>query len=90
MRGNTPDQIKAYGCGLLSSYGELVHSIEDPSVQRHPLQLAWVMNDFGQLFEMVGELESWMKAGKLDNVTPGFRQMSEADAQSFLDASLSR
>jgi len=90
MRGNTPDQIKAYGCGLLSSYGELVHSIEDPSVQRHPLQLAWVMNDFGQLFEMVGELESWMKAGKLDNVTPGFRQMSEADVQSFLDASLPR
>jgi len=90
MRGYTPDQIKAHGSGLLSSYGELVHSIEDPSVQRHPLQLAWVMNDFKQLFETVGELESWMKAGKLDNVTPGFRQMSEADAQSFLDASLPR
>ncbi len=106
MRGNGPNDIKAYGSGLLSSYGELVHSIEHDSVQRHPLQLEWVINqhfeidhyqpllfivqDFDQLFDMVGQLETWMKSGKLDNVTPGFRQMSEADAQSFLDASLSR
>lgn len=106
MRGSGSDDIKVYGSGLLSSYGELVHSIEDPSVQRHALQLEWVINqhfeidhyqpllfivqDFEQLFDMVGELESWMKSGKLDNVTPGYRQMSEADAQSFLDASLSR
>lgn len=106
MRGERPSEIKAYGSGLLSSYGELVHSIEDASVQRYPLQLEWVINqhfeidhyqpllfivdDFDQLFELVGELESWMIAGKLDNVTPGYRQMSEADAQSFLNASLAR
>ncbi len=106
MRGTKAGEIKAYGSGLLSSYGELVHSIDDPSAQRYPLQLEWVVNqhfeidhyqpllfivdDFDQLFALVGELEAWMKAGKLDNVTPGYRQMSEADAQSFLDASLAR
>ena len=31
-----------------------------------------------------------MKAGKLNNVTPGYRQMSEADAPSFLETSLAR
>ncbi len=106
MRSESPGEIKAYGSGLLSSYGELVHSIESPALQRYPLQLEWVVNqhfeidhyqpllfivdDFDQLFELVGELESWMKAGKLDNVTPGYRQMSEADVQSFLTASLAR
>jgi hypothetical protein len=28
-----------------------------------------------------------MKDGKLDNVTPGWRDMSEADVESFLQAS---
>ncbi|MEP6494949.1 MAG: phenylalanine 4-monooxygenase [bacterium] len=106
MRGRTRDEVKVYGSGLLSSYGEIVHSVEHPSVQRYPLQLEWVVNqhfeidsyqpllfivdDFDHLFELVGELETWMRAGRLDNVTPGSRQMSEADAQSFLEASLAR
>jgi phenylalanine-4-hydroxylase len=106
MRGSAPEELKVYGSGLLSSYGEIVHSVEDPSVQRYPLQLEWVINqhfeidhyqpllfvvdDFEHLYDLVGQLESWMKAGKLDNVTPGWRQMSEADVQSFLTASLNR
>lgn len=106
MRGSAPGEIKAYGSGLLSSYGELAHSIEHDSVQRYPLQLEWVVNqhfeidhyqpllfiveDFDQLFELVGELEAWMKSGRLDNVTPGYRAMSDADVQSFLTASLAR
>ena len=106
MRGNARGEVKAYGSGLLSSFGELSSSIESPSVQRYPLQLEWVVNqhfeidhfqpllfivdDFDHLFTLVNDLESWMRAGKLDNVTPGYRDMSEADAQSFLTASLSR
>jgi hypothetical protein len=30
-----------------------------------------------------------MKSGRLDNVTPGWRDMSEADVERFLTASLS-
>ena len=102
MRGPTPGDLKVYGSGLLSSYGEIVHCVDHDSTQRHPLQLEWVINqhfeidhyqpllfivnDFDHLYELVGQLESWMTAGKLDNVTPGYRQMSEADAQSFLEA----
>jgi phenylalanine-4-hydroxylase len=103
MRGVRPGEHKAYGSGLLSSYGELAHCIEAPGVQRYPIQMEWVVNqhfeidhyqpllfvvnDFDHLFELVGELERWMKDGKLDNVTPGWRDMSEADVKSFLEAS---
>ncbi len=103
MRGSGNRDVKAYGSGLLSSYGELVHCIESPSVQRYPIQMEWVVNqhfeidhfqpllfivdDFDHLFALVGELERWMKNGKLDNVTPGWRDMSEADVRSFLEAS---
>lgn len=106
MRGQRAEELKVYGSGLLSSYGEIVHCVDSETTQRHPLQLEWVINqhfeidhyqpllfivnDFDHLYELVGQLEAWMKAGKLDNVTPGYRQMSEADAQSFLEASLAR
>ncbi|WP_373062025.1 phenylalanine 4-monooxygenase [Gemmatimonas sp.] len=106
MRGQRAEELKVYGSGLLSSYGEIVHCVDSATTQRHPLQLEWVINqhfeidhyqpllfivnDFDHLYELVGQLEAWMRAGKLDNVTPGYRQMSEADAQSFLEASLAR
>ncbi|HVX88416.1 MAG TPA: phenylalanine 4-monooxygenase, partial [Gemmatimonadales bacterium] len=75
----TPDGkgLKAYGSGLLSSFGELQHCIESPEVQRYPVQLEWVVNQyfeidhyqpllfivdsFDHLFHLVGELEQWMK-----------------------------
>src|SRR3954452_132756 len=38
------NDISVYGSGLLSSYGEIQHSIESPDVQRYPLQLEWVVN----------------------------------------------
>lgn len=104
MRGERPGQLKAYGSGLMSSYGEIEHCIESPDVQRHPIQMEWVVNQhfeidhyqpllfvvdgFDHLFELLGQLERWMKDGKLNNVTPGWRDMSEADVKSFLDASL--
>ncbi|HWZ60739.1 MAG TPA: phenylalanine 4-monooxygenase [Gemmatimonadaceae bacterium] len=92
--------LKVYGSGLLSSYGEIAHSIESPNVQRYPFQLEWVINQsfeidryqpllfyvesFEHLFDLVGQLEAWMKAGKLDHVAPGEPDMNELDVQSFL------
>ncbi|MGH7533128.1 MAG: phenylalanine 4-monooxygenase [Gemmatimonadales bacterium] len=103
MRGTRPGELKVYGSGLLSSFGEIAHAIDSPMVQRFPVQLEWVINQyfeidhyqpllfvvdsFDHLFELVGQLDRWMKEGKLDNVSPGEPSMSEADVRSFLDAS---
>lgn len=95
--------ICVYGSGLLSSYGEIQHSIESPEVQRYPLQLEWVINQgfeidhyqpllfivnsFDHLYEAVHQLELWMKDGKLNNVAPGEPAVNETDLKSFLNAS---
>jgi phenylalanine-4-hydroxylase len=100
MRGSRG--ICAYGSGLLSSYGELEHAIESQEVQRHPLQMEWVINQgaeidhyqpllfivdsFDHLFELVDRLERWMRDGRLDNVAPGLPEIHESDLRSFLDA----
>ena len=102
MRGPKPGELKVYGSGLLSSYGEIAHCVESPLVQRYPIQLEWVVNQyfeidhyqpllfvvdsFEHLFDLVGQLETWMKAGKLDNVVGGEPGVSEADLKSFMDA----
>lgn len=94
--------IRAYGSGLLSSYGELEHAIESSEVQRYPLQLEWAINQvaeidhyqpllfivesFDHLFEMVNRLERWMREGKLDNVGPGLPEVNEGDLRSFMEA----
>jgi phenylalanine-4-hydroxylase len=93
-------ELKVYGSGLLSSYGEIAHAIESPDVQRFPFQIEWVVNQafeidhyqpllfvvdsFDHLFALVTELEKWMLAGKLDNVAPGEPAVSETDLASFL------
>ncbi|HEX6926643.1 MAG TPA: phenylalanine 4-monooxygenase [Longimicrobiaceae bacterium] len=100
MREN--GRLKVYGSGLLSSYGEIEHSVESPEVQRFPFQLEWVINQsfeidhyqpllfvvegFDHLFELVGELEKWMMKGRLDNVAPGEPAVSALDLESFLEA----
>jgi len=104
MKGEKPGELKAYGSGLLSSYGELEHCIESPDVQRVPFQLEWVVNQyfeidhyqpllfvvdsFDHLFSEVGRLTEWVKAGKLDNVSPGEPAISESDLASFLGATV--
>jgi phenylalanine-4-hydroxylase len=98
-------ELKVYGSGLLSSYGEIAHAIESPDVQRYPFQLEWVINQsfeidryqpllfyvesFEHLFELVGELETWMKAGKLNHVALGEPTVNEIDITSFLQGSKS-
>jgi phenylalanine-4-hydroxylase len=100
MRG--PHGTCAYGSGLLSSFGELEHAISSVEVQRFPLQMEWVINQvaeidhyqpllftvesFEHLFDLVDQLERWMREGKLDNVAPGLPEVHESDLRSFLDA----
>ncbi|MEY4701308.1 MAG: hypothetical protein RL326_1495 [Pseudomonadota bacterium] len=96
--------IKVYGSGLLSSYGEIEHCIESPDVQRYPIQLEWVVNQhfeidhyqpllfivdsFDHLFSLIDELERWLKDGRLNNVAPGEPSIGDADIESFLTAKI--
>ncbi len=96
--------LRVYGSGLLSSYGEITHSIESPDVQRYPIQLEWAVNQyfeidhyqpllfivdsFDHLFSLVDELEKWVKDGKVNNVSPGEPFVSDSDVESFLTAKL--
>jgi phenylalanine-4-hydroxylase len=95
-------QLKVYGSGLLSSIGELEHSVESDKVQRFPIQLEWVINQyfeidhyqpllfyidsFDHLFQLVDELERWLLEAKLDNVAPGEPLVNPEDLNSFLEA----
>ena len=89
---------------LIGSHGEIAHAIEAPEVQRFPIQLEWAINQafkidhyqpllfivdsFDHLFGLVDQLETWMKAGKLNNVAEGEPIVNEEDLKSFLHASL--
>jgi phenylalanine-4-hydroxylase len=100
MKGN--GDVKVYGSGLLSSFGEIQHAIESPEVQRFPIQLEWAINQgfaidhyqpllfvvdsFDHLFSLVDRLEKWMREGKLNNVAPGEPEVNEADLLSFIHA----
>jgi len=102
MRGTAPGELKVYGSGLLSSYGEIAHAIESPTVQRFPLQLEWVVNQyfeidhyqpllfvvdsFEHLYAEIERLIEWVREGRLDHVSPGEPAISEADLRSFLVA----
>lgn len=104
MRSKDQKDLKVYGSGLLSSYGEIEYCVESPEVQRYPIQLEWVINQyfeidhyqpllfivdsFDHLFDLVGELEKWMKDGRLNNVSPGEPEVNEEDLKSFLHASV--
>jgi len=96
------DGLRVYGSGLLSSFGEIEHSIASPNVQRYPLQLEWAINQafeidhyqpllfivdsFDHLFSLVDQLEKWMRQGKLSNVAPGEPSVNERDLKSFTEA----
>jgi len=94
--------LRVYGSGLLSSFGEIERAIISPEVQRFPMQLEWVINQhfeidhyqpllfvvdsFDHLFELINQLHQWLADGRLDNVSPGEPQINEADLKSFLEA----
>jgi phenylalanine-4-hydroxylase len=95
-------ELKVYGSGLLSSFGEIERAIESAEVQRYPFQLEWVVNQyfeinhfqpllfvadsFDHLYREIDRLEEWMKCGKLNNVSPGEPEVNESDLESFLNA----
>jgi phenylalanine-4-hydroxylase len=94
--------LKAYGSGLLSSYGELAHAIEAADVERRPFEIERVVNQpfdidhyqprlfvvdsFEHLYALADELEDWIVQGRLDAVAPGEPAVSEGDLRSFLEA----
>jgi phenylalanine-4-hydroxylase len=98
--------LRVYGSGLLSSYGEIEHAITSRAVQRYPIQVEWAINQafeidhyqpilfvvdsFDHLFQLVKQLEQWMKEGKLSHVAPGEPSIDEMDLKSFLEAVGSR
>ncbi len=93
-------KLCVYGSGLLSSAGEIVHSIEAPEVQRFPFQLEWVINQsfeidrfqpllfvidsFEHLYDEVHQLEKLLLTGKLDYIAPGEPGVDEKDLTAFL------
>jgi phenylalanine-4-hydroxylase len=97
------NELKVYGSGLLSSFGEIGHAIKADEVQRYPMQLEWVINQafeidryqpllfivdsFDHLFSLVDELEKWTRAGKLNLVAAGEPAVNEQDLRSFLETS---
>jgi phenylalanine-4-hydroxylase len=98
---SSSEGLRVYGSGLLSSFGEIEHAIESPDVQRSPLQLEWAIHQgfeinhyqtllftvqsFDHLFQLVGQLERWMKEGRLNHVAPGEPTVNESDLRSFLE-----
>jgi phenylalanine-4-hydroxylase len=94
--------LKAYGSGLLSSFGELAHAIESPTVERRPFQIEQVVNQpfeidhyqpllyvvdgFDHVYALADELEDWIVQGRLDDVAGGEPAVSEEDLRSFLEA----
>jgi phenylalanine-4-hydroxylase len=100
--GDAEGALKVYGSGLLSSFGEIANAIESPEVERRPFDIAEVVNQpfeidhyqprlyivdsFDHLYALVSELEAWIQAGKLDDVTGGEPAVSESDLASFLRA----
>jgi phenylalanine-4-hydroxylase len=99
-----PGHVRAYGSGLLSSYGELAHAVDSPLVQRAAAQPEWIVNqyfeidhyqpllfvieDFEHLYYLVHDLERRLDAGLLDNLAEGEPAVDEVDLKSFLDAAL--
>ena len=81
------------------------HAIESEEVGRYPIQIEWAINQvaeidhyqpllfvvdsFDHLFDLVDQLERWMREGKLNNVAPGLPQIDERDLRSFLEAATS-
>jgi phenylalanine-4-hydroxylase len=102
MQRPESDELCVVGSGLLSSAGEIERAIESREVQRYPFQLEWVVNQyfeidhyqqllfhtrsFEDLFERVDELERWIRAGRLYDVSPGEPEINEHDLASFLEA----
>jgi phenylalanine-4-hydroxylase len=95
-------ELRVYGSGLLSSHGEIQHAVESSAVERRPIDLLEVINQpfdidqyqpllyvadsFSHVFQLVDELESMLRQGRLDNVRGGAPEVHADDRKSFLPA----
>jgi len=93
-------RYRVYGSGLLSSVGELRHSVEDPKVRRDPLDPKQAANlpfdetqyqprlffvdSFEQLYNSVEQFFAMLREGRLDKVTPGGPGFSRDQLEGFL------
>lgn len=98
----TAEGIRAYGSGLLSSYGELAHAIDADEVHRPALQLDWVIHQsfeidryqpllfvvdsFEQLYDVIERLEKRILEGKLGMVAPGKPDIDASEITQVLRA----
>jgi len=94
------DGLKVYGSALLSSRSEMDRAVDSGQVQKYSAQLEWLVNQgflpnfyqpllfivdsFDHLFDLVEQLETWMRQGKLDDVAPGEPEVTPDDVASFL------
>jgi len=97
MRGRK--DLRVYGSGLLSSFGEIEHAVLSPDVHRCPMQLEWVINQpfdidryqpllfvvdsFDHLYSLVERLDRCMQEGKLDQVAPGPPEIRGSEIENF-------
>ena len=93
-------RFRVYGSGLLSSVGELQHSVESTAVSREPLDPEGAANlpfdetqyqprlffveSFEQLYDRVEQLFGMLREGRLDKVTPGEPGFSREQLEGFL------
>ena len=54
----------------------------------HYQPLLFFVDSFDHLFGLVGDLEQWLRDGRLDNVSPGEPVVNPEDLESFLQAKL--
>jgi phenylalanine-4-hydroxylase len=95
----SPQGIKAYGSGLLSSHGELEHALLSPRVERRPLALTevldqsfeidhyqpvlFVASDLNQVFDLAGQLLVSIRRRQLPRVCAGGPSIDSGDLALF-------
>jgi phenylalanine-4-hydroxylase len=76
----TPDGLRAYGSGILSSKGETVHSVESPKPKRIKFELERVMltdyliDDFQQTYFVIDSFEQLFRAAYGTDFDPIYKK----------------
>jgi len=79
---NTPQGLRAYGSGILSSKGETTYCIESPKPNRiafnleRVLRTDYLIDDFQQTYFVIDSFEQLFRAGYDTDFTPLYRQFA--------------
>ena len=82
---NTPDGLRAFGAGMLSSKGETVYSVEDPKPNRigfnleRVLRTAYMVDDYQKTYFVVDSFEHLFKSCDRD-FTPYYEKWAGTEA----------